>query len=324
MNNFWEKLRKNKSGFLVLAPMAGITDIAFREMCANFGADVVYSEMASVNALKYQPKKTLKLISSIENSTPYVVQLFGDDPENFTNAINIITDKNTKEKYSLSNFRIPDGIDINFGCPVPKISKQNAGAELSKDLGLSKKIIKACVASTDLPVSIKLRSSVGHNDALEFLENVKDVDIKAVIIHGRDIKQMHKGEVNYELIKKARNFFGGVIVGNGGVNNLETYHEMLSKSQADGVAIGQGTYGRPWIFEDIKKENSQEKNQHYRLKTAWKHAQLASKHKGERGIIEMRKHLCWYVQGLPSAKSLREKFVQVNTLEDIEEIIFNI
>ncbi len=323
MNNFWEKLKNKNEPIYVLAPMAGITDIAFREMCIKYGADVVYSEMASVNALKFKPEKTLKLLESIKSDKPYVVQLFGNDPEYFKNAIKIITNRDIGKQYKLKNYRTPDGIDINFGCPVSKIVKQKAGAELSKDLKLSRKIIKTVVENTDLPVSIKIRSNVGNVDALKFLGNISDLDVKAVIIHGRDIKQMHKGEVNTDIIKKARKYFKGVIIANGGVVDKNSSDELLQKSEADGVAIGQGAFGKPWIFTGIKDSEYKILSEKTIFEISLEHASLAEKYKGERGIIEMRKHLCWYVQGLPGAKKLREEFVRVSSLEEIKTIIKN-
>ncbi len=323
MNNFWEKLKNKKEPIYVLAPMAGITDISFREMCIKFGADVVYSEMASVNALKFKPEKTLKLLESTKNNNPYVVQLFGSKPEYFKNAIKIIINTSTKKKYNIKNYRIPDGIDINFGCPVPKIIKQKAGAELSKNLKLSREIIKTTIECSNLPVSIKIRSNVGNVDALKFLKNISDLDLKAVIIHGRDIKQMHKGEVNTDIIKEAKKYFKGVIIANGGVFDKNSSDILLKKSEADGIAIGQGALGKPWIFNNIKNAKYESLSEKEVFKISLKHASLSEKYKGERGIIEMRKHLCWYVQGLGGAKKLREEFVRVSNLKEIKNIIKN-
>ena len=166
MDNFWDKLKKP---IYALAPMAGVTDSAFRQICKDFGADVVYSEMASVTALVYNPAKTLEMLKFSPKERPYVVQLFGSNPEHFAKAVKLV-EKEIK----------PDGIDINFGCPVPKVARQKAGAELFKDLKLSREVIKSVIANTTLPVSIKTRTKVGTVDILEFLKYVSDLDIKAI------------------------------------------------------------------------------------------------------------------------------------------------
>jgi nifR3 family TIM-barrel protein len=311
--NFWEKLRKP---IYALAPMAGITDSAFRQICKSFGADVVYSEMASATALVYAPKKTLEMLKFSKVERPYVVQLFGSDPEHFAHAAKLVV-----KKVKL------DGIDINFGCPVKKVQKQGAGAVLMNNLKLSREIIESVINNTDLPVSIKIRSKAGRIDALKFLNNVRDLDIKTVMIHGRTLAQGFSGEVDYKVIKKARDYFGGVILANGGVNNAEDAKKLLEKTKADGIGIARGALGKPWVFTEIKGRNAKscvptiKPTPKEVFKIALKHEKLAEKLKGEVGIREMRKHLCWYVQGLPNARRLRKKLVQVNSLEDIKRIL---
>jgi len=306
MNNFWQKINKP---FYCLAPIAGVSDSAFRQMCKLYGADVVYSEMASVNALSFAPEKTLEMLRFEESERPYVVQLFGSEEGNFENAVRII-EKEIK----------PDGIDINFGCPVPKVAKQNAGAELAKDLVQSRKVVEAVVRTATVPVSVKIRKKVGEVDALQFLDNIKDLDVAAVMIHGRDLKQMHTGEVDADIIRQARNHFGGVIIANGGVKDEKSARELLVNSGADGLGIAQGAFGKPWLFRQLKIKNYELQIEEI-FEIASQHAELAFKLKGKTGILEMRKHLCWYVQGLPGARKIREEFVKVETLDDIKNII---
>jgi len=307
MKNFWLKLKKP---IYALAPMAGITDSAFRQICKDFGADVVYSEMASATALAYNPGKTLAMLKFSPKERPYVVQLFGSDQKHFAKAVKLV-EKKIK----------PDGIDINFGCPVPKVARQKAGAELFKDLNLSREVLKAVIATTTLPVSIKTRAKVGSVDILEFLKNVSDLDIKAIMIHGRSFAQGFSGPVDWQIIKKSRRYFAGIILANGGVVDKESADELLKKSKADGIGIGRGALGRPWIFENIKNQKPKTKSKEEIFKIALEHAKLAHKLKGRRGIVEMRKHLCWYVQGLPGAKKLRERLVRVENLEEIKKIL---
>lgn len=305
-NNFWKKLNKP---IYALAPMAGITDSAFRQICKSFGADVVYSEMVSAAALFYDSKKTLELMKFAKTERPFVVQLFGAKPEHFAAAARIVENKVK-----------PDGIDINFGCPVKKVARQGAGAVLMNDLKLACEIIETTIKNTKLPVSIKIRAKVGETDALKFLRAVKDLDIKAVMIHGRSLTQGHAGPVDWEIIKKARPLVRSVLIANGGVKDKAGAEEFIKKSGADGVGIGQGALGRPWIFEEVKSKKLKIKSKEEIFKIILKHAKLAEKLKGREGIIEMRKHLCWYVSGMPQAGKLREGLVKVKSLREIKKL----
>lgn len=308
MDNFWLKLKKP---ILALAPMAGFTDSAFRQICKSFGANVVYSEMASVTALSFAPKKTLELLAFNKKERPYVVQLFGSNPMHFTKAVKIV-EKKIK----------PDGIDINFGCPVKKVQKQGAGAVLMNNLKLAREIIKNVTANTDLPVAIKCRSKVGRIDVLKFLDNLSGLDIKAVMIHGRSLAQGFSGLIDTEIIKKARNYFPGIILANGGVHSYEDGIEILEKTKADGLGIARGALGRPWIFKALRTGQSIIRSENAVKKIALQQAKLAQNLKGRQGIIEMRKHLCWYVQGMPGARQMREKLVKVESVNDIRNILF--
>ncbi|MDO8667941.1 MAG: tRNA-dihydrouridine synthase family protein [bacterium] len=325
MKNFWQKLKKlSRQGsgraIYVLAPMAGVADSAFRQIAKQFGADVVYSEMVSATALAYNSKKTLALMKFNKKERPYVIQLFGSKPEHFAKAAKIIENKIK-----------PDGIDINFGCPVKKVARQGAGAVLMNNFKLAREIIEATINNTKLPVSIKIRSCVGSTKALDFLKNMVDLDIKAVMIHGRSMAQGQSGEVDWKIIKQARPFVKGILLANGGVKNAEDASELLRKTGADGIGIGQGALGKPWIFSQLVRHgkpkakratyNSQLISKKMIFQTALKHAKLAEKLKGQSGIIEMRKHLCWYVSGLPDASVLRGKFIKAESLNDIKKIL---
>ncbi len=324
MKNFYNKLNKP---FYVLAPLAGITDSTFRQMCKGFGADVVYSEMISATALFYNDAKTVDLMKFNKVERPYIVQLFGSEPKYFKFATELITSPPApllrKERGVKGEGVIikPDGIDINFGCPVPKVVKQGAGIALFKNLKKSREVIKAVINSTDLPVSIKTRSKVKDIDVLKFLDHMKGLDIKAVMIHGRSSVQGFSGPVDTKIIKKARDYFNGVVIANGGVNNYEDAQSLLKESCADGIGIGQGALGRPWIFKAARTGQSVERSSRAIFKVAIEHARLSEELKGEQGIIEMRKHLCWYVSGLPGARELRRNLVKVETLKDIYKIL---
>jgi nifR3 family TIM-barrel protein len=325
MKNFWEKLKKDKTAasggetILALAPMAGVSDMAFRQICKDFGADVLYSEMASVTALNYKPDKTLELVKFDRKiESPYVVQLFGAKPEHFAVGTRMINEKIK-----------PDGIDINFGCPVPKVQKQGAGAILMGDPKLARKVVEAVLDNTDLPVSIKIRARMEKGegdakrriDALEFLEAMQGLPIAAVMIHGRSMSQGHSGEVDSGIIKEARQRVGGVLLANGGVTDVTSARKLLTESEADGLGIARGAMGRPWIFQEIKEQRLISKDRQEIFSLAIRHAELAEKILGPQGIIELRKHLCWYVTGIPGGAELRQKLVQVKTAKEVEEIL---
>jgi nifR3 family TIM-barrel protein len=315
VSNFWQKLKKTGRPILALAPMAGFTDSAFRQVCKKYGADVLYSEMASATALFYNQKlknnTTLELLKF--NRQPekyYVVQLFGANPEHFAVATRIISEKIK-----------PDGLDINFGCPVPKIVKQGAGGGLMKDLKKSRAVIEAVLANTDLPVSIKIRSRAGDIDIENFLKNIKDLPVAAVMIHGRTLAAGFAGAANWKLTKAVRRYFKGVILINGSINNLADAQRALKVSGANGLGLGRGVLGRPWLFKEIKNNRVTDLKPRAIFKIALNHAALVQRLKGKRGILELRKHLVWYAQRLTGAAKLREKLVKVNTLADVKKIL---
>jgi len=314
-NNFWLKLKKRNQPILALAPLAGFTDSAFRQICKKYGADVLYSEMASVAALFYNQKAkkntTLDLLKhNPQKEKYYVVQLFGSNSDHFAAAARIITEKIK-----------PDGLDINFGCPVPKIIKQGAGSGLMKDLKKSRAAIEAVLANTNLPVSIKIRTQVGSVSALEFLKNISDLPVSAVMIHGRSLSQGFAGPANWQVVKEAKKYFKGVILANGGINDLPSAKKALRESRADGLGLARGVLGRPWLFKEIKTDKIINLKPAAIFKIAWRHGELVQAQKGKRGIIELRKHLVWYMQGMAGAAKLREQLVKVSSLAAIKKIL---
>jgi len=304
-NNFWKKLnikcKKEKRPILALAPMAGFTDSSFRQICRKQGADVVYSELASATALVYNPKKTLEMLISDKKESPYVIQLFGANPDHFAKAVKLLSDKKTAKKFKVKKYRVPEGFDINFGCGVKKVLKQGAGAALMKNIELSRKVIKEVLKNTNLPVSIKTRTLVEYVDILKFIKSIEDLDIKAIMIHGRTLSQGFSGPVDNKIIKNAKKYFKGIILANGGINNYEDGLELWEKTETDGIGVGRGALGKPWIFRQFSIINPPAKQAGERagfqlsIKEIFdiilKHAKLVNKNKGNRGIIEMRSHL---------------------------------
>lgn len=314
MPNFWKKLNRP---ILALAPMAGYTNSSFRQICKKYGADVVYSEMASAAALNYGGKKTIELLKFQKIERPYVVQLFGNDPKFFKNAAKIVTEKIK-----------PDGIDINMGCPVKKVFSNGSGAALMKDKERARKIIKETLKGTNLPVSIKIRSSIGNVMAYKFIKLMKDLPISAIMIHGRSFSQGFAGKINYYQIKKVKSIVDIPVLANGGINTPEDAKKMIAKTGADGIGIARGALIKPWLFLQIKQYF--ERGEYEKLnfedirKIALQHAKMSYESTGKHGIVEMRKYLLWYFRGFDGAKEIRKKLARVESLWDIKSVLKNI
>lgn len=317
MPDFWDRFNKP---ILALAPMAGISDSAFRQICREQGADVVYAEMTSVDGLYYDSKKTGEMLKFSKKEKPIVCQLFGKRPELFGKAAKIV------EKAGF------DGIDINFGCPARKVVARGGGATLTRDFKLCHDIIETTINATNLPVSIKIRTSIKKNressqkiHAEEFLKKVSDLDIKAVMVHGRSYEQGFLGPVDIEAMKKIRSVYFGILLVNGGVIEPPDALELINKTKADGIGLARSCRGRPWLFRQIKELAKKEKYTEPSIaeikKIILKHAKAAFQAKGKRGIIEMRKHLVWYTKGFNGAKELRQRLVRVSAVIDIKKIL---
>ncbi len=299
-----------KRPILALAPMAGISDRSFRYLCGRYGADVVYSEMVSATAMFHGSQKTFRLMESYKKNgkAKFVIQLFGANPKHFAYAVKVIEKK----------FK-PDGIDINFGCPVPKIQKAGAGVKLFQDLDLSYDVVKACVENTKLPISVKTRIKAGRVSVLDFMEKIKDLPVAAIMVHGRTLVQGFSGPADFVALERARKKFKGVFLANGGIADRDYALEMLKKTGADGVGIGQGAYGKPWIFKQLKNDNYELRVKEI-FKIALEQAKMMEKEKGEQGLVEMRKHLCWYTKGLPESADLRKDLTKVETMDNIKKV----
>lgn len=334
MKSFWQKI---KYPILALAPMAGVTDSAFRQICRKCGADVVYTEMVSADGLYYDSKKTLEFLKFNKKEKPVVIQLFGKDPAKFTKAAQ------AAERAGFS------GIDINFGCPAKKVAGHGGGVTLMRDLKLCREIIEKTLAGTKLPVSVKLRSSINQESiarvsarqkqgrpalaipaqekvtALDFIRFMKDLPIAAVMVHGRSYEKPFDGEIDYQMIKAVKNEFSGIVLANGGIKTPEDAKKMLAETGADGLGLARGIYGRPWLFNQIKKYlkigKLIEPTRKEIFKIVLAHAKLAEKSKEAHGIIELRKHLLWYVAGWPGAKEMRSQLVRVESVKDVKKIL---
>lgn len=310
---FWTKLKKP---ILALAPMAGVTDSPFRQMCKSFGADTVYSEMASASALFFDSEKTLDLIRFEENERPYIVQLFGNNPEHFSVATRIITEKIK-----------PDGIDINFGCPAPKVFKQGSGCALMPKKELARSIISAVCEHTYLPVSIKIRLGIKDMTAEHFIENVQDLPFHAVMIHGRTFEGNFSGAVDFERVAVIKKMIPEkIVLANGGINTPRQAKDILDTfSLLDGLGIARGALGKPFLFQQIKEVLEGKKPHTYTMeeitRIALQHAELMHHQRGDAGMLEMRKHLGWYFRGFPGSVELRKKLLAVKNIKELKNIL---
>jgi nifR3 family TIM-barrel protein len=321
MSNFWEKLKKP---IMVLAPMCGVTDLPFRLLCHKHGADVVYTEMIMVQALAHKGKKTMELAQVDKKEKPVIIQLGGNEPELFYKSAKIVA-----EEFS------PDGIDINFGCPAKKVAGHGSGVALLRDLNKSYEIIQATIEGAGgLPISIKTRTQIKTQDksktvtSLDLIKKIKDLPVAAIMIHGRSFEAPWVEKVDYDYIKEVRQNFKGILIANGGIYEPAKAKEVLKITGADGLGIGHGVYGRPWIFNQIKQYlktgRYDELSWPQKRKIAVEHAKLAFKLKSEHGLIELRKQLLWYVKGLPNATNYRAGLVQLKTVEEIKQALKNI
>lgn len=318
-----------KKKIIALAPMAGITDAAFRRICQEHSADFTFSEMISVASVFFHPgpkNKSWRLASSFPSSEPFFVQLFGSQPEQFALAaekFSSLPKRKKNEKNSFGIFR-PDGIDINFGCPAKKVLKQNSGCALMKNPQLAKKIISATLENTDLPVSLKIRAGIENFSALDFLQAIGDLDWKILTVHGRTFSQGFSGEIDFELIRKIKKMFPKkIVLANGGIFSPPKARETLEKTGADGIMIGRGAMGQPWIFSQIKKYL--EKGKFFQptskqiRKTILLHARYFFSDP-RNNPAEFRKHLLWYSKGRPQAKKWRDKIIRIESLKEVEEL----
>lgn len=324
--------------------MAGITDSAFRQICRKYGADVVYSEMASASALFFKPRKTLELVRFNKKERPYVVQLFGKNPEHFAKATKIISEKIK-----------PDGIDINFGCPAKKVFGNGSGCALMPQKELARQIILAVCENTDLPISLKIRAGLKDITAVDFIKNIKDLPFQAVMIHGRTYEGSFAGPVDFKIAEKIKKIIPDkIVLANGGIMAAKDAVKILQKYPLlDGIGIARGAWGRPYIFNEIKSllkchlERTPSEQSELRGKSKdlilvdssttlgmtkkydskqikrimLRHAQLIWKDKKESGMFEIRKHLAWYIKGFPGAAGLRKQLVQAKSVEEIKKIL---
>lgn len=304
---------------LLLAPMEDVSDPPFRRLCKMHGADLMYSEFISSEGLIRDAIKSKKKLDIFDYERPVGIQIFGGDEEAMAMSAKIVETVQ------------PDLVDINFGCPVKKVVSKGAGAGVLKDIDLMVKLTKAVVNSTELPVTVKTRLGWDTEsiNIEEVAERLQEVGIKALTIHARTRTQMYKGKADWEYISKVKNNpnIEIPIFGNGDIDSPETALEYREKYNIDGMMIGRGAIGYPWIFNEIKHffqtgEKLPPPTIKDRLEAVRQHAEWSTEWKGERaGLIEMRQHYSNYFRGIPHFKEYRTKFLQVLTMQEMEAVL---
>jgi len=354
----WSKINKP---VIALAPMANITTLPFRSICREMGADIVFTPMISSNALVYHPEKTLKIAEFLPEEQPVIVQIFGYDGELIAKAANIVSER-----------LHPAGIDINMGCPAPKIARNECGAALLKNYDKAKKIIKKVRSAFSGQLSVKLRLGWDKFDVLPFVKYLEKIGVDAIAVHGRTARQGYSGSSEWEAIYKIAESVKIPVIGNGDITNwrlaisrllLANSQKLIAKSCLAGIMIGRAALGNPWIFKEIEEKLSLGSSLHSGLpRQPLSLASLHSSHSssislasdaatrsgniprlinkkelaqiidkqtkryidyvGEKiAIMEMRKHLGWYIRGFPGALNIRKKAMQVKTYQDVKKML---
>jgi tRNA-dihydrouridine synthase B len=302
---------------IILAPMAGVSDLPYRLLIREAGAAMVCGEMVSGKALVYGNRKTIDLLRTDPAERPVSLQLFGAEPDILGEAAKIVEEQGA------------DILDLNMGCPVPKVVKNGEGSALMRKPELVEKIIKAMVKAVDIPVTVKIRKGWDDSsvNAVEIAKIAEEAGAQAITVHGRTRTQLYTGKADWEIIRRVKQAVRIPVIGNGDVRKPEDAKAMLEFTGCDGVAIGRAAFGNPWLFKRtvhylqtgqfLREPSGQE-----RIRTALRHLGLTLKIKGERlAVLEMRKHLAWYIKGLPKAAQIRAELNQTKSIVEMEQLL---
>lgn len=304
---------------IVFAPMAGVSNISYRKIIKEMGAGLIYSEMISTLGIKYNGKKTIDLINFEEDERPISIQIFGSDTSSFIEAA----------KYIEETFH-PDIIDINMGCPVPKVAiKSQAGSALLKNPDKIYEIVKAVVDNVSTPVTIKIRSGWDkeHINATLVAKKAEEAGASAIAIHPRTRSEGYSGKANWNIIKEVKEAVNIPVIGNGDVKTIEDAKRMLEETKCDAVMIGRGALGNPWFIKEcveyiennkvIDKPTNKEKIQMIK-----KHYELLKKYSSEKqALLEIRTHALWYLKGVENSKEYKNELMKTKTENDFFEIL---
>jgi nifR3 family TIM-barrel protein len=305
------------NGNLVLGPMAGVTDLPFRLLCKEQGADLIYTEMVSAKGIQFNNKNTESLLVVKEDERPVALQLFGADPY-------IMSE--TAKRIEHRNFDI---LDINMGCPVPKVVNNGEGSALMNDPKLVGEIVRAVSSAISKPLTVKIRK--GFNDttvnAVEIAKIAEDNGAAAIAVHGRTREQYYSGKADWNIIKEVKEAVSIPVIGNGDVFTPEDTIRLVKETGCDGIMIARGVRGNPWLFNQIKEYQrtgiSPEKPTiDEAVKMMLKHTKMSIEYKGEYiGIREMRKHVAWYTTGYPMATKIRQRVNEVTDYNQLENLL---
>jgi tRNA-dihydrouridine synthase B len=303
---------------LILAPMAGVSEAPFRQICRRMGADVVLSEFLSSEAIRRRIRTTLEGAEFEEFERPIGIQIYGADPNAMAEAAGLIT----------QHYR-PEFIDINFGCPVKKVVQRNGGSGCLRDLDLVDRIIRAVIGATHLPVTVKTRSgwSDEQRDPVTIARRMQDAGARAFTLHARTRTQMFSGKANWDEIARVVEALEIPVIGNGDVQSAEDIVRMRDQTGCAGIMVGRGAFGNPWLFRDAHallegRAAPAAPAAAERFQVALEHARLALRLQGDtrKTVIEFRKHLGWYTRGLHGASELRQRLFQIESIAEAEAI----
>ena len=297
---------------IILAPMAGITDKSFRKICKEYGPGLVCTEMVSGKGLYYDDTKTKVLLDTEQEKRPVSMQIFGSEPEAMGYAAKYVS-------------KFADIIDINLGCPAPKVVKNGDGSKLLLNLELLEKVVDSVVQNSTVPVTVKIRKGWDSKNivAVEVAKIVERLGVSAITVHGRTREEYYSGQADWDIIKEVKKSVNIPVIGNGDIKSKEDALKMFEYIGVDGIMIGRAALGNPWIFKDIisylKGEKVETVSNEEKYKTIIKHINYETEEKGELvGIKEMRKHICAYIKNMPDATTLRQK---INNIETKNELI---
>ena len=315
----WQIGNVNIKNRVVLAPMAGISNTSYRKIIKEMGAGLIYAEMVSDKALCFNNEKTFDLLKMSEEERPIAQQIFGSDKESFIEAAKIIEEK-----------MHPDIIDINMGCPVPKVAvRAQAGSALLKNPEKVYEIVKAVVEAVSVPVTVKIRSGWDEKNinAVEIAKKCEEAGASAITIHGRTRAQGYSGKADWNIIKQVKEAVNIPVIGNGDVTSCYEAKRMLDETNVDAVMIGRGVLGNPWLIKECVEylnegKEPQEVSFVEKVEMMRKHYELLTQDKNEKlALLEIRSHIIWYLKGMPQSKEIKNKICQSKTTEDMFNII---